>query len=169
MFNSSVSRLFAFLSILSCIAAACISSGDQTTINQALSAGGPGAIVQLCPTITILISDQITFTADNQELSTDSYPTDGERATIKIAPGSGVGTLVAGGSLSGIRLLNIQIDGDRPNTGWLKGSCVYQIPLGTSANILKVLERTSSWVDQVAALSSRTLPRGTHGDGAACT
>ena len=121
MRNKSLSHLLSYLTTLSCTIAACTSSGDQTTINQALTSGGTGAVVQLCPNTLILINDQINFTADNQEISTEGYPTDGSRATIKIAPGSGVGTLVAGAFHSGIRLLNVQIDGDRPNNGLLQG------------------------------------------------
>ena len=128
MLKPSLSWLFSFLISLSCIAAACISSGDQTTINQALSSGGAGTVVQLCPNTIILINDQINFTADNQELSTEGYPTDGTRATIKVALGSGVGTLVAGAFHSGVRLLNVQIDGDRPNNGLLKGDYRCQDP-----------------------------------------
>ena len=97
---------------------ACISSGDQNTVNSALSAGGAGAIVQLCANALIQVTDQITFTAVNQEISTAGYPTDSTRATIQIAPGSSVSTVIGGGRLSGIRILNIQIDGNRPNAGF---------------------------------------------------
>lgn len=43
---------------------------------------GAGAIVQLCPGVTISVSAPITPTAINQELSTQGYPTDSTRATI---------------------------------------------------------------------------------------
>ena len=100
---------------------ACISSGDQNTINSALSAGKAGAIVQLCANAVIQVSGQITFTAENQEISTRGYPTDSSRATIQIAPGNSASTIIGGGSFSGIRIQNIQIDGNRPNAGLQQG------------------------------------------------
>lgn len=73
-------------------------------------------MIQLCPSATILISASIQFSADNQEISTQGYPTGSTRATIKIAPGNNVATLIKGRN-SGIRIKNIQLDGDRPNNG----------------------------------------------------
>ena len=104
-------------------ASPCISSGDETTINNALSAGGTGVILQLCPNTTLTIYNTITFTADNQEISTEGYPTDNSRATILLsAVGTNVTELIQGADFSGIRLLNIQVDGDRPNNGPLADS-----------------------------------------------
>ena len=119
--NLTLFRLFSFLVPLCYVAADCISSGDETTINDALSSGGAGTIIQLCPNTVISINNQISFTANDQEISTQGYPTDATRATIKVAQGSQVGTLVSGAFHSGIRLLNVQIDGDRPNNGLLQG------------------------------------------------
>lgn len=117
------------IGIVTTASAACISSGDQTTINNKLSTGGAGAVVQLCPSATILISASIQFSADNQEISTEGYPTGNTRATIKIATGNNVATLIQGRN-SGIRIKNIQLDGDRPNNGLpALGSGSVQIPL----------------------------------------
>lgn len=99
--------------------AACISSGDQNTINNALAAGGTGAIVQLCASAQIVVTGQIQFTADNQELSTAGYPTGTTRATIQLAPGNGGSTIIDGGRRNGIKIKNIQVDGNRPNAGYL--------------------------------------------------
>ena len=96
---------------------ACISSGDENTVNSALSTGGAGAIVQLCASALIQVAGQITFTAENQEISTEGYPTDDTRGTIQIATGNNASTIIGGGSFSGIRIQNIQIDGNRPNAG----------------------------------------------------
>lgn len=104
------------------VTASCISSGDDKTINNALSTGGAGTIVQLCANTVILINNVISFTADNQEISTQGYPIDSTRATIKIAAGNTVGTLVQSAFHSNVRLLNIQIDGDRPNNGMQSGT-----------------------------------------------
>ena len=99
--------------------AACISSGDQSTINDALSSGGAGKIVQLCAGVTIEITGTISFTAEDQEISTEGYPTGSTRALIQIATGNDVSTLISGAGLSGIRIRNIQLDGNRPNAGYM--------------------------------------------------
>jgi hypothetical protein len=117
-------RLAALLGLLlanSYANAACMSTGDQDTINSAFKQGGAGAQVQLCPNTTIRIIESIQFTADNQEISTEGYPTGDTRATIQIKPGSTFTTLISGGSRNGIRILNIQVDGNRPNAGYQQG------------------------------------------------
>lgn len=96
----------------------CINSGNQNNINNALAAGGSNTIVQLCASAFIQVTGQITFTAANQEISTVGYPTGSTRATLQIAPGSTVSTIIAGGNHNGVRILNIQIDGNRANTGF---------------------------------------------------
>ena len=103
------------------ISSQCISSGDQTTINTALSAGGTDTIVQLCPNALINLTDTVYFTAPNQEISTVGYPTDSTRATLQLVPGTDTSTLISGVGFSGLRILNIQIDGNRDVTGYLKG------------------------------------------------
>jgi hypothetical protein len=95
----------------------CISSGDQNTINSAFSSGGVSTVVRLCQNTVITITGPIQFTAEKQQLSTDGYPVDGTRATVKIAPGNNASTLISGAGYSGIQILNIQVDGDRPTTG----------------------------------------------------
>lgn len=99
------------------VSAACISSGDHSTVNNALQAGGSGAVVQLCENVLLRITDQILFTADDQEISTQNYPTGSTRATIQIAPGSSINTLIAG-KFNRIKIKNIQLDGNRANTGF---------------------------------------------------
>ncbi|KAL7957264.1 hypothetical protein V8C34DRAFT_286448 [Trichoderma compactum] len=99
--------------------AACISSGDQATINDALQSGGNGAVVQLCPGALIQITDQISFTADNQEISTQGYPTDSSRGTIQVAPGSSASTLIFGKNFNNIRIKNLQLEGNRGGAGLL--------------------------------------------------
>jgi hypothetical protein len=100
----------------------CISSGNQDTINNALRSGGAGAQVQLCQGAVIGISNTIKFTADNQEISTQGYPTSDTRATIQLKPGTTANILIDGGNRNGIRILNLQVDGNRPNTGYQQGS-----------------------------------------------
>jgi hypothetical protein len=66
--------LVPLVALLPLVSGACISSGDQNTINNALAAGGSNAIVQLCASALIQVTGQITFTATNQEISTAGYP-----------------------------------------------------------------------------------------------
>jgi hypothetical protein len=113
--------LLTIISIWQYANAACISSGNQDTINNALSSGGAGAIVQLCAGAMIQITDTITFTAADQEISTQGYPTDSTRATLQIAAGGTISTLISGAGINGIRILNIQVDGNRPGAGYLHG------------------------------------------------
>jgi hypothetical protein len=101
--------------------ASCISSGNEATINNALSAGGQGAIVQLCAGVTLELTGSISFTADNQEISTQGYPTGSTRAILQIATGTQFSTLISGAGKNGIRILNIQVDGNRPNAGYING------------------------------------------------
>ena len=94
----------------------CPSSGDQAAIQNALS--GVGAKAVLCPNAVFNITAPIRFTADNQEISTLGYPTDGTRAIIRVTGGNGQAIV---GYNSGIALRNIIIDGNRPALGYLAG------------------------------------------------
>ncbi|RFU35451.1 hypothetical protein B7463_g849, partial [Scytalidium lignicola] len=145
MSSLSLKRYLALSGLLTAASAACISSGDQNTINTALSSGGAGAVVQLCPGATILITDTINFSADNQEISTQGYPTDSSRATIQIAPGNTASTLITGKN-NGIKIRNIQLDGDRPNNG---------LQVGGGANIEIGGLSSGQVVDHVASRNPR--------------
>ncbi|KAJ6785892.1 hypothetical protein PWT90_07918 [Aphanocladium album] len=103
--------------------AACISSGDHSTINNALRSGGAGAVVQLCENALIKIVDQISFTADDQEILTQNSPTGSTRATIQVAPGSSTNTLIAG-RFHRIKIKNIQLDGNRGGAGFEQATIV---------------------------------------------
>jgi hypothetical protein len=96
----------------------CLSSGDQTTINQLFASGGANAIVQLCPGITFNLTDPVVFTASGQELSTQGYPTDDTRATL-VVTGATQATAVRGScqSCSHVALRNVQVNGNRPALG----------------------------------------------------
>ncbi|KAH8800374.1 hypothetical protein F5884DRAFT_891314 [Xylogone sp. PMI_703] len=128
---------------------ACISSGDETTINTALKNGGEGAIVQLCAGATINVKNTVTFTAANQELSTAGYPTDNTRATLHlVATDMTISAIVHGGNLNGIRLMNIQLDGDRATNGQI-------VDGGSSANIEMGGVSTGVVVSHVASKNPR--------------
>lgn len=57
------------LSSLSLVSAACISSGDQTTINNMFTAGGAGTVVQLCANEVLQSQEQFPSL-----LKTRSFP-----------------------------------------------------------------------------------------------
>ena len=118
-FNLSLLCLIIFLSRAS---AQCISGGDDGTINNVLSNGGEGAVVSLCPGATIVIYNEIRFTAGNQEISTQGYPTDSSRATIIIGGGN-LSRLIAGFGFSGATVRSIQVDGNEPNLGHVDSKC----------------------------------------------
>ncbi|OZJ03560.1 hypothetical protein BZG36_03103 [Bifiguratus adelaidae] len=133
-----ISRILWIAGCIASAAASCISQGDQRTINSVFKSGGAGTVVQLCPTAVITITGTIQFTADHQELSTQGYPTDNTRAIIKLnAQGGNASTLISGSYLSGIRLLNIQVDGDRAGNGFLSGGGA-NIEVGGGGNGLVV-------------------------------
>lgn len=79
-----MTRILAGLAFAGTAIAACISSGTETTINNALKAGGEGAVVQLCPGAVITVQNTIAFTSANQELSTQGYPTGSTRGIIRL-------------------------------------------------------------------------------------
>ena len=116
-----ITKVGVIVAVIPALTAACISSGDQNTINYALQSGGANAVVQLCENAVIQITDSISFTADGQEISTVYYPTDNNRATIQIAPGNSAATIIQGQNLNNIKIKNIQLDGNRPNAGYQKG------------------------------------------------
>jgi hypothetical protein len=122
-------QALAIFPLLGVAAAACVSSGDQTTINNLFSSGGAGTVVQLCAGTTLSVTGTITFTANNQELSTSGYPTDDTRAIIQPASGSSVSMLLSGYGFDGLRVKNIQFDGLRPSLGIVESMILPRICL----------------------------------------
>jgi hypothetical protein len=95
-------------------------------INTLLNSSGPGYILSLCPSTNYFIQAPILFAAPQQEISTQGYPTGSDRATLvvsgPVANGVGHTTAVDGtcSNCSGVKLLNIQVNGTRsgaPPTG----------------------------------------------------
>ncbi len=97
----------------------CISPTPVNTVtnrlNLALQSSGTGFILNLCPSAQYMIQAPIVFTAPNQEISTQGYPTDDSRATLvvsgPVANGQGHTTAVVGtcGNCNGVKLRNIQV------------------------------------------------------------
>ncbi|KAE8547711.1 hypothetical protein EYB25_009504 [Talaromyces marneffei] len=130
-------QAFALFHLLGFAGAACLSSGDQTTINSLFSSGGAGTVVQLCAGTTISVTATITFTANNQELSTSGYPTDDARAIIQPTSGSNVSMLLRGYGFDGLRVKNIQFDGLRPSLGLVEDGGA-TIELGQASNGIEI-------------------------------
>ncbi|EIN10985.1 hypothetical protein PUNSTDRAFT_100908 [Punctularia strigosozonata HHB-11173 SS5] len=101
----------------------CIDPDPANTItdrlNAALSSGGDGYKLSLCPSAQYIITAPIKFASPNQEISTSGYPTGDERATLvvdgAVENGSGHTTAVDGtcSTCGGVKLRNIQINGTR--------------------------------------------------------
>lgn len=125
----------------------CISTGTQATINSLFSSGGANTVVRLCPGVTIPINAPIVFTAPGQELSTQGYPTDSTRATILIQLGSTVTSAIRGNWQNNVKVLNIQVDGNRPNAGYLGGDALLEMGGGTEGQTVShsVIKNTRSW------------------------
>ncbi len=77
--------LFGLFLIVSSVYTACIPSGDETTINNLFSTGGPNTVVSLCANGVFNLKHPVIFTDQNQELSTEGYPTDSTRATLVVS------------------------------------------------------------------------------------
>ncbi|KAK3317234.1 hypothetical protein B0T19DRAFT_468761 [Cercophora scortea] len=139
--------LFAAIVCIRHVQAACLSSGTDATINNLFQTGGANTIVSLCPGVTIPITAPIVFTAPGQELSTQGYPTDSTRATIIIQPGSTVTSAIRGNWQDHVRVLNVQVDGNRPNAGYLGGDALLEMGGGTDGQTVAhvVAKNTRSW------------------------
>lgn len=140
--------IFPLATLAGLSAAACLPSGDATTVNTALQSGGAGAIVQLCPGAVISVTTAgIAFTAENQELSTQGYPTDSTRATVIIEPGSSITSAIWGRWTSGVKVLNLQVDGNRPSAGLLGGDALIEMGGGAAGQVVShcVVKNTRSW------------------------
>jgi hypothetical protein len=133
--------------LLSQVEGACLSSGNQDTINNLLQQGGPNTIVSLCPGTAIPITEPIVFTAPGQEISTEGYPTDDTRATVIIQPGSDATSAIRGNWQDNVRVLNIQVDGNRPNAGPRQGDALLEMGGGTTGQTVSnvVIRNTRSW------------------------
>lgn len=114
----------------------CISSGDQTAINARFSDNGAGHVVQLCRGAVITATDTVRLTADEQELSTEGYPTGDDRGVIRLAAGTSANTTVFAKFLDGVRLRNIIVDGNRESTGYTGGDANIDIGGPTNGQVV---------------------------------
>lgn len=116
-------HIYHLLFLLPFCSTACIPSGDETVINNLLKNGGANTIVSLCPSALFNLKQPVVFTALNQELSTQGYPTDDTRATL-VVTGVNQTAAIFGNCehCSGLRIRNIQVNGNRPALGLFPGS-----------------------------------------------
>ncbi len=99
----------------------CIPSGDQDSIQNALT--GPGSKAVLCPNAVFELGDTVFFTAGNQQIYTQDLPTDDSRALLRVV-GDGVATAVSGEGNDDVSLSNVIIDGNRPQLGLAEGALI---------------------------------------------
>jgi hypothetical protein len=144
-------------------AQACLSSGDQHTINALFSAGGAGTVVSLCKGAKLALTGAIRFSAPDQELSTQGYPKGGQRATLVVTgPTQSIAILGDCPTCSGVKVRNVVVDGNRPKLGAV--ICGFALLEMGGANAGQV-------IDHVRAFE----PRGwstlhvTEGPGLACS
>lgn len=146
----AVMKLGFILSLVGLVRSACLSTGNQDTVNQLLQQGGADTVVSLCPGATISITESIVFTGPGQEISTQGYPTDSTRASIIILPGSAVSAAIRGNWQDRVKVLNVQIDGNRPKAGLYTGpgaDALLEMGGGTTGQTVShvVAKNTRSW------------------------
>jgi parallel beta-helix repeat protein len=119
LFHSLYLFAILLLSLPSTHAAAttCLRFADYDSINALLTDGGPGTVIQLCPSKIYRLSGPIIFTAAEQEITTFGQPTDNTRAVLRVQ-GNGE-TAVQGDCrrCKGVKIRNLIIDGYRPKLG----------------------------------------------------
>eukprot|EP00957_Ditylum_brightwellii_P084015 6386687-Ditylum_brightwellii.AAC.1 len=92
----------------------CIPSGDQTSINTALS--NPLSKAVLCPGAIFELTGPVIFNGSNQSLYTEGKPTGPDRAVLRIADPT-VTTAVVMVNCDGAELSHVIVDGNRPSLG----------------------------------------------------
>ena len=92
----------------------CIPSGNGENIQEALAK--PGSRAMLCKNAVFDLRNPIVFTHENQEIVTEDLPTDDSRAILRLAHPDVV-TAIDGEDVSGIKIRNIIVDGNRPRLG----------------------------------------------------
>ncbi|WVF68703.1 hypothetical protein IAT40_003475 [Kwoniella sp. CBS 6097] len=97
------------------VSAACTSNQTDTDgLQKLLKDGGEGYTLQLCAGMVYELQDSLNYTAANQEISTEGYPTDDSRATLVMVGFNKTTSIRAtDADLSGTKLRNIQVNGNR--------------------------------------------------------
>jgi hypothetical protein len=112
---------------------------SQTVINALLQSGGAGTVVALCPRTVYPLTAPVVFTAPDQELSTQGAPPGPARAVLRVE-GADQAMAILGQcpACSGLRIRNLQVDGNRPALGRLpKGGALIEIGGATSGQLVR--------------------------------
>ncbi len=116
-------------------ASSCIPSGDQNSINNALVHNGD--VATLCPNSKFLLSAPVKFTAPNQSIITMGAPIDNSRAILRVN-GAAQATAINAIGRSGIKIMNIIVDGSRPALGRLaSGAALIEIGGYASGQVVR--------------------------------
>ncbi|WVQ73124.1 hypothetical protein IAR50_002688 [Cryptococcus sp. DSM 104548] len=109
-----VPLLSAFLAPLLASAACTSNSSNTAALQKLITDGGAGYTLSLCPSNTYALTEILNYTAVDQEISTEGYPTDDTRATLVVS-GFNKTTAVSASTKGRDRavLRNVIIDGNR--------------------------------------------------------
>jgi len=122
----------------------CIPSGTQDDINAALV--GAAAEAVLCPGAVFILSNSVKFTAPDQRLYTQDFPTDETRAVLRVGSDA-LTNAIDGNNQSGIGIQNIEVDGNRTELGYLSGLALIEIGhAGSNQTVQSIFAHdTRSW------------------------
>ncbi|BEI86440.1 hypothetical protein CcaverHIS002_0607270 [Cutaneotrichosporon cavernicola] len=109
------------------LALACVP--NTADLQALLTTGGKGYVLSLCPDTVYSVSKSLNFTAPEQEISTEGYPTDGSRATLRVVGGT-CAVRASGDGLDGVRLRYVQVDGNRVGNASASGTSQGNIEVG---------------------------------------
>ncbi|GMK57362.1 hypothetical protein CspeluHIS016_0401960 [Cutaneotrichosporon spelunceum] len=137
-------RLLAPLTLLVLLARACVP--NTTDLQAQLTAGGTGYVLSLCADQVYPLTSSLNFTAPKQEISTEGYPTDGRRATLRVDGGTCAVRADKDG-LDGVHLRNVQVDGNRQGN---EGA-----PAGNEGNIVVGGSNRGQLVEWVRSFNPR--------------
>jgi parallel beta-helix repeat protein len=116
---------------------ACISSGDQQDINEALNQ--PGSVAVLCQGAVFDLSGSVVFTGNGQKIYTEGFPTDDRRAVLRVADPSVISAVVMI-DRSNVELRNVVVDGNRPSFGHVTGDALILAGGSASGQVIREIK-----------------------------
>ncbi|CAE6487319.1 unnamed protein product [Rhizoctonia solani] len=120
--------------------------GLTERLQTLLTNGGENYILSLCPNTTYDITAPLEFTNKFQEISTLGYPIDDRRAILRISGSTaaeGGHTVAIGGGCNlceGIKIRNIQIDGNRQGAAPIAGGANIEIGGGAGGQLIEFVK-----------------------------
>ncbi len=134
----------------------CITSGDHNSINQALT--GPGSVAVLCQNAQFELTAPVVFTAEDQQISTEGFPTDDRRALLRIAAPSVV-TAVDMADRSNVVLSHVVVDGGRPQFGHRQGEALIRAGGEVSGQVVRAVRAFEPRTWSILHLFEGGVPR----------